>query len=61
MGRVRAGASFPVASPLAELPGDYAGLLAELKQRISTERLRVMGTIKLPYNLVHELRNLAQS
>lgn len=41
MGKVRAGASFPVASPLAELPGDYAGLLAELKQRISTERLRV--------------------
>jgi predicted nuclease of restriction endonuclease-like (RecB) superfamily len=40
MGKVRAGASFPVASPLAELPGDYAGLLAGLKQRISTERLR---------------------
>lgn len=42
LGRAHPGASFPVAPPVAELPEDYAGLLADLKKRISTERLHVI-------------------
>ena len=36
------GASFPVASPRAELPRGYAKTLGEIKQRIQQERLRVV-------------------
>jgi predicted nuclease of restriction endonuclease-like (RecB) superfamily len=41
-GRVDRSAMFPVAPAASSLPDDYAGLLAELKQRISQERLRVV-------------------
>jgi predicted nuclease of restriction endonuclease-like (RecB) superfamily len=41
-GRTREGASFPVAPPRAELPGDYAEALNEIKRRIQEERLRVV-------------------
>lgn len=41
-GKTREGASFPVPPPLAVLPGDYAETLAEIKQRIQQERLRVV-------------------
>ena len=41
-GRVREeGASFPVAPPRSELPRDYGATLAEIKQRIGQERVRV--------------------
>ena len=43
-GKTRDGASFPVPPPRAELPGDYAETLAEIKQRIQQERLRVVLT-----------------
>ncbi|MCU0694147.1 MAG: DUF1016 N-terminal domain-containing protein [Polyangiaceae bacterium] len=36
------GASFPVAPPRAELPQGYVETLAEIKQRIQQERLRVV-------------------
>lgn len=41
-GKTREGASFPVSPPLAGLPRDYAETLAEIKQRIQQERLRVV-------------------
>lgn len=41
-GKTREGASFPAPPPLAGLPGDYAEALAEIKQRIQQERLRVI-------------------
>jgi len=41
-GKIREGASFPAPPPLAGLPGDYAEALAEIKQRIQQERLRVV-------------------
>lgn len=41
-GRRRAGASFPVAPSRAELPGDYGTTLADIKQRVSAQRLRVV-------------------
>ncbi len=41
-GKTREGASFPVPPPVAELPGDYAETLVEIKQRIQQERLRVV-------------------
>lgn len=41
-GRTRDEAIFPAAPPKAELPNDYAALLADLKQRIAGERLRVV-------------------
>lgn len=41
-GRPRAGAAFPVAPPRAELPGDYGATLADIKQRVSAQRLRVV-------------------
>jgi len=44
LGQKRPGASFPVAPPKSELPGDYAGLLADLKNRIAAERLRMTMT-----------------
>jgi predicted nuclease of restriction endonuclease-like (RecB) superfamily len=42
--RGRAGdeASFPVAPPRSDLPGDYGEVLREIKQRIQQERLRVV-------------------
>jgi predicted nuclease of restriction endonuclease-like (RecB) superfamily len=41
-GKTREGASFPAPPPPAGLPGDYAEALAEIKQRIQQERLRVV-------------------
>ena len=41
-GRIRKEALFTAAPSKAELPADYATLLADLKQRISKERLRVV-------------------
>jgi predicted nuclease of restriction endonuclease-like (RecB) superfamily len=41
-GRVREGASFPVPPPRAEAPRGYAETLADIKQRIQEERLRVV-------------------
>jgi predicted nuclease of restriction endonuclease-like (RecB) superfamily len=41
-GRVDRTVMFPVAPPTDELPPDYAEWLGELKQRIRTERLRVV-------------------
>ena len=41
-GRSRAEASFPVAPPRSELPGDYAEALAQIKRRVQEERLRVV-------------------
>lgn len=44
-GRTRAeGATFPVAPPRAELPDGYQATLADLKQRIQEQRLRVVLT-----------------
>jgi predicted nuclease of restriction endonuclease-like (RecB) superfamily len=43
-GRMRAGAMFPVAPPRAELPADYRATLADIKQRVSAQRLRVVTT-----------------
>lgn len=40
-GRSRPGVSLPAPPPLAEMPENYGRLLEELKQRITTERLRV--------------------
>lgn len=40
-GRVREGASFPVAPPHMGLPDDYVATLGEIKERIRAERLRV--------------------
>ncbi len=40
-GRERTGVSFPVAPSASAMPENYAPLLNELKQRITTERLRV--------------------
>jgi predicted nuclease of restriction endonuclease-like (RecB) superfamily len=41
-GRKREDASFPAPPSHAGLPDDYATILAEIKQRIQTERLRVV-------------------
>jgi hypothetical protein len=41
-GRSREDAAFPAAPPRAELPGDYAETLGEIKRRIQDERLRVV-------------------
>ena len=41
-GRKREGVSFPASSARAGLPDGYAGVLAEIKQRIQAERLRVV-------------------
>lgn len=40
-GRSRPGVSLPAPPPLAQMPENYGRLLEELKQRITTERLRV--------------------
>jgi hypothetical protein len=40
-GRQKSRASFPVAGKQSHLPVDYQTTLADLKQRISRERLRV--------------------
>jgi predicted nuclease of restriction endonuclease-like (RecB) superfamily len=42
MGRARDEALFPAAAPTAEMPTGYLDMLAEIKQRIQTERLRVV-------------------
>lgn len=41
-GRTREEASFPVAPPKAELPGDYVEALSEIKRRVREERVRVV-------------------
>ena len=41
-GRTRDDATFPIASPRAELPDDYGTTLADIKQRVLTQRLRVV-------------------
>ena len=41
-GRAREEAVFPISPPRAELPGDYAEALTEIKRRIQQERLRVV-------------------
>lgn len=41
LGRSRSDVSLPVPPPWAEMPSDYGVLLEDLKQRITTERLRV--------------------
>jgi hypothetical protein len=41
-GRERQGASFPVTPVHADLPDGYPSTLAEIKQRIQAERLRVV-------------------
>lgn len=41
-GGVDRSAMFPVASPKAELPEDYSLWLTDLKQRIQSERLRIV-------------------
>jgi hypothetical protein len=41
-GRTREEAAFPAVPPLAELPEDYLLTLAEIKQRIQKERIRVV-------------------
>ncbi len=43
-GRRRRGVSFPILSGNEELPEDYAIVLGEIKERIQTERLRVVMT-----------------
>ena len=40
-GQIRAGVLFPVASSGNQMPDDYRSLLAELKERIVSERLRI--------------------
>ena len=42
MGRRRADASIPAPPARGELPADYAALLGEIKERIRTERVRVV-------------------
>jgi len=41
-GHKRRDASFPAPPPHVDMPDSYAGVLAEIKQRIQTERLRVV-------------------
>lgn len=41
-GNVRGDASFPVPAPVAEMPRGYRETLADIKQRIQTERVRVV-------------------
>jgi predicted nuclease of restriction endonuclease-like (RecB) superfamily len=41
-GRQRDGASFPTPPAKVQLPKDYAGILSEIKDRIRSERLRVV-------------------
>lgn len=43
-GQTRSGVLFPVAPPESEMPIDYQKLLAELQERITSERLRVTFT-----------------
>ena len=40
--RAKSDATLPVGPPLSELPSDYAPLLADLKQRIATERVKTV-------------------
>jgi predicted nuclease of restriction endonuclease-like (RecB) superfamily len=42
LGRARPDAAFPVPPTVADLPHDYAKVLADLKRRIARERLRVV-------------------
>ena len=42
MGRQRSGASIPAAPGKAALPAEYAALLGEIKERVRTERVRVV-------------------
>ena len=42
IGRKRQGASFPAPAGKAELPADYFALLGEIKERIRSDRLRVV-------------------
>jgi hypothetical protein len=42
LGRARPDAAFPVPPTVADLPHDYAKVLADLKRRIVRERLRVV-------------------
>jgi predicted nuclease of restriction endonuclease-like (RecB) superfamily len=41
-GRTRDDAAFPVPSARAEMPDDYGATLADIKQRVSAQRLRVV-------------------
>lgn len=41
-GRTRDDATFPVPSPRAEMPDDYGATLADIKQRVVAQRLRVV-------------------
>jgi predicted nuclease of restriction endonuclease-like (RecB) superfamily len=41
-GRTRDDATFPISSPKAEVPDDYGATLADIKQRILAQRLRVV-------------------
>ena len=41
-GRTREDALFPAAAPMTEMPTGYLDMLAEIKQRIQNERLRVV-------------------
>lgn len=41
-GRARVEARFPAAAPMTEMPTDYLDMLAEIKQRIQSQRLRVV-------------------
>ncbi len=41
-GRAREEALFPAAAPMTEMPTGYLDMLAEIKQRIQSERLRVV-------------------
>jgi hypothetical protein len=41
-GRRKGEASFPVASGQGEVPQDYAAVLSEIRERIQSERLRVV-------------------
>ena len=47
-GRKRGDASFPTPPPHAGLPDEYAAVLAEIKQRIQSERLRVVMAADQP-------------
>ena len=43
IGRQRKGASFPASAGKGELPADYTVLLGQIKERICSERLRVVS------------------
>jgi predicted nuclease of restriction endonuclease-like (RecB) superfamily len=42
LGRMRDGAAFPVAAPLANMPYDYPAVLRDIKKRVHEERLRTV-------------------